>query len=652
MSGIIGVWNLDGAGAPVDPAVLDRMAGTIRHRGPDGEGRYLAGPAGLVHQRMWVTPQEVGERQPLIDSAGAVLVMDGRIDNRAELLRTLRLPPSSTDATCVLAAYAKWDTDLVPRLSGDFALAIFDPARQRLLLARDPMGVRPLFYVRTDRLFAFASEIKALLAHPEIEARPNDDGLADFMLIGSRPLDRQEITCFEGISALVPSHLALVSPGRFTTRRYWDFDVANPLKLGSFDEYAEAFRAHFEEAVRRRARSAHPVAVSVSGGLDSSSIFCQAETLRRRGGTPPRILGISYIGSQGTHADERRYLPDLERAFDATIERIPMEPLLGLVKDAEEQIQAIESPFLDYAWGVSRAVRLAAGAGGARSLLSGHWGDQMLFSSRYLVDLVKAFAWRTAYRHAREWERWFTLGEARSFQRRFWLDLVRDLTPDWLVPPLKWIRRRLFRAQRAKSWFSPAFLRQGLRFANQPALSGSQFHSAQAKSLYVEARSKYHVQCMEWNNQIGARFGLDAAFPFLDRDLIAFLISIPGEIQNRNGVPRALLREAMRGILPETIRARTWKADFSTLVTDGISKDLEHIAGVLSPRSAAARMGYLRADHLGEEIARLTRGLERGNSLDSWDLADMFGLELWLQLFMGQGTEQAPTRPQLEEILR
>jgi asparagine synthase (glutamine-hydrolysing) len=632
MSGIVGAWNIDGR--PLDAGVLSRMSASIRHRGPDGEGRHVAGSVGFVCQHLWATPEDTGETQPVVGRAGVMLVMDGRLDNRDELLPALGLPPSASDAACALAAYERWEERFAEQLNGDFALALFDAAKRQLVLARDAIGIRPLYFFHNDRLFAFASEIKALLAHPDIPCRPDDEGVADFMFVSSRPLDRQDVTCFAGVAAVVPSHLVVVTANGIVSRRYWDFDTGRAIRLRSFDEYAEAFRERFAEAVRRRIRSVHPVAVSVSGGLDSSSIFCQAETLRRAGDANClSVAGLSYTGAAGTGADERGYLQDMEREYGVEIERFPMEPLTGLVDGADQQIRANEAPFPDCMWGVTRELHRRARAQGARVLLSGHWGDQVLFSSAYLVDLFDRFAWGEIRRHTREYESWFSKAEVRVLKRRFIVDVARSHLPPALGPPLKWLRRRLMREVRSTSSFSASFLRRALQFANRPSTAGDGFHSAQARALYLEARSKYHVQCMEWNNKIGALHGLDAAFPFLDRDLLAFLMAIPGEVQNRNGVPRALLREAMRGVLPEPVRARTWKADFSAVGNGGVARDVAAIGRALGPASLGVRLGYLDPARLAPEVARIGSQLEGPECLNSWDLADLYGLEMWLQVF-------------------
>ena len=208
--------------------------------------------------------------------------------------------------------------------------------------------------------------------------------------------------------------------------------------------------------------------------------------------------------------------------------------------------------------------------------------------------------------------------------------------PRACAPPLKWLRLQLSDRRRPKGWFAPAFLRHALRHRYRLATFEHTFHSAHAQAVYIEARSKYQVQCMEWNAKVGAMHGLDVAYPFLDRDLIAFLMAIPGEVHARDGVPRALLREAMRGVLPDSIRARTWKSDFSPFVNSGLRDDAATIQRTLHPDCLGVRFGYLDASRLAFEVARLTEGLNAADCTDSWDLGDTYGLEMWLQVFWRQ----------------
>jgi asparagine synthase (glutamine-hydrolysing) len=634
MSGIVGLWHLDGRPIPSD--VFARMTASLRHRARDGEDVRYAVSFALAHQHLWITDEEIGERQPLASANGVLIATDGRIDNRDELLPALALSSSASDASCVLAAYERWGTSFAERLNGEFAIAIADLSRSTVLLARDAIGVRPLYYVRSGSLFAFASEIKALLAHPDVPAQPNDDGLADYLMLGARPLDRQDVTCFAGISAVVPSHVVEVSPERLRTRRYWDFDTGAALQLASADEYADAFRERFSTAVRRRSRGRRPVAVSVSGGLDSSSIFCMAETLCRDGRIDcAELAGISFTSDEGGDADEREYLVEIERAYGVTIDRFSMDPLTGIVDGASEQVCAVEAPFIDCMWAVTRELHRRAASKGARVLFSGQWGDQVLFSSAYLVDFCARFGFARIRRHGREYARYFGAREAATLLRRIPADVVRYHVPRTIVGPIKWLKRRVLRENRGKSWFADGFRQHALRHADRPATIGSAFHSAHAQSIYLEARSKYHVQCMEWQNKVGALRGLEIALPLLDRDLLAFLMSIPGDAQTRDGVPRALLRDAMRGILPDAIRTRRWKADFGGLVNRGVAADAQVMCEALAD-SQAVRLGYLDAARLQSELSRLVAGLTASDNTASWDLADVYGLEVWLRVFFGR----------------
>ena len=170
-------------------------------------------------------------------------------------------------------------------------------------------------------------------------------------------------------------------------------------------------------------------------------------------------------------------------------------------------------------------------------------------------------------------------------------------------------------------------------------------HSSHARAVYIEARSKYQVQCMEWNNKAGAMHGLDAAFPFLDRDLIAYLMAIPGEVHAHGGVPRALLRESMRGVLPDAIRARTWKSDFTAFVNSGLADDARTILRALHPDCLGVRLGYLDRSRLEPELARLARALNGPDCVASWDLADTYSLEIWLQVFLSADGGASPQPP-------
>jgi asparagine synthase (glutamine-hydrolysing) len=411
------------------------------------------------------------------------------------------------------------------------------------------------------------------------------------------------------------------------------------MRLGSFLEYTEAFRHYFEQAVQRRLRSAYPVAISVSGGLDSSSIFCLAETLRQRDPAHvPPLLGISYTSADGTPSDEKAFLLDIEREYDTAIERLPMDSP-GFMDGARDAVWHSETPDLDEQWNALHKFLSTARERGARVLLTGHWGDQILFSRAYLIDLFHRLAWLTLRAHLKEFGRWMTDADPRSIRQRFLLDLLRYHLPDTLRPFL-----RTLRAKRHLPWYTER-LRRAARLRTPPQhIDRATFPTLHSQSLYEETRSNRHVRCMEWNNKVASVHGLEMAFPFLDRDLLSFLMSIPGEMQTWKGVPKAFLREAMRGVLPEAIVQRTWKADFTHHVNEGMQRDYPRLAQCLLTGGLSVQRGYLKEDVLRETLARLQSRIQGPTCESAWRLSALVGLELWLQVFYGKTNDDHHAR--------
>ena len=625
MSGIVGIWNRDGR--PVERAVLEGLNAALAHRGGDGDGIWTDGSVGMACQLLRVTPESAGEVQPAMNGSGVVLVFDGRLDNRQELASDLRQNPDSPDPALALAAYEAYGDRSVEQLNGEFAMALFDPRRSLLLLARDPIGTRPIYYWHSPQTVVFASEIKAILPHPGVETGPDEDQLARQLL--SR--NRERVgggTFFKGISSLQPARTAVFSSGKHEVSRYWDFDTLDPIRFSSFSEYAGAFREHFDRAVRRRLRSIHPVAVSVSGGLDSSSILCMAETLvRQNPGRYPPVVAISYTSPSGLPSDEASFLDDIEREYGIDIIRQPVVQE-GHLAGSEEVVRYVEVPYLDELWPTTRNFLTAVRDAGARVILTGHWADQLLSDQAYLIDLFRRLKWAEIARHLRALETWYTDAEASFFRRKFAVDLVRHHLP---APVVNLVRSMWLKPGR--TWYSGRFRRKARGHALKSYEKPGRFISSHARSMYEQVRSDHHVLCMDWDNKVAAMYGLEMSFPFLDRDMVSFLMRIPGDMQARNGVPKGILREAMSGVLPAAIRDRTWKANFSYLVNRGMREDYLKLIDMLRSGAMSVRLGYLEYDRMMLELERVRESLQGPECDAAWSLSDLAGLELWMRAF-------------------
>lgn len=639
MSGILGLWNLDGR--PAEEPLLRRLSGTLAHRGPDGEAFHIQGPIGLACQTFRVTPESLHETQPLVDSSGVAVLFDGRLDNREELLDGL--PPDSPDSTLILAAYTAFAESMPEKLAGDFALAVWDPTRGRLLLARDAIGMRPLYYVRAGDTFVFASEIKALLAHPAVSTRPNDETLADYVLRFPGE-DNRGLTFFQGIYSLPPAHLALLGPDRLQVRRYWDFDLRRPIRLRSFEEYREAFRSHFDRAVARRLRSAWPVAVSVSGGVDSSAIFGCAEVLHRR--FPQRcapVLGFSLtVPPEMRPSDEKAYLSEIERHQGVSIERLPRTGL-GPMGAARQQVQAAESPLFDLDWEDSWLFLTRARDHGARVVLTGHWADQLLCSRYYLIDLARRLAWMQLRQHLGQFYAWYTDASPKHHQKR-WRNFLRLFlayhAPDSLAPLLRRIRPHFYPPPWDEPWYSPPFRTRVLETSFRWRSATLPVRTAHALSLYREVRARYAVHVMEKNNKVAATLPVEFAMPFLDRDLLAFLIAVPGEVLSWNGVPKGLLREALRDVLPDAIRERRWKADLTIWINEGLAREFPKVLEYIATGDMASRFGYVTPASAGAELVAVQNRIRGRRFTAARRVRDLLGLELWLQTFFEPATQR------------
>jgi len=306
MSGIAGIFNFDGR--PVDRELLVRMTDALSHRGPDGAGHWLNGSVALGHRMLRTTPEALHEEQPLTDASGQfTIVLDGRVDNRQELRQALAVRGitlrSDTDAELVLTAYICWGEDCPKKILGDFAFAVWDALEQRLLCARDQIGIKPFYYYRDSLSFVFASEMQALFADLAISRRPNVPLIGIFL---TNRYSHNEETLYEHVNRLPAGHLLVVEPGTIRQRRYWDIDPAHTIRYRNDNDYAEHFLYLAREAVGCRLRSSSPVAAMLSGGLDSTSVVSIAQCLYQDGTAPFTGFEALSIIFDGFRCDERK----------------------------------------------------------------------------------------------------------------------------------------------------------------------------------------------------------------------------------------------------------------------------------------------------------------------------------------------------------
>ena len=608
MSGIAGVYRV--GGGVVEAAQLTAMSAALAHRGTDAAGEWVEGAIGLAHRLLATTQASLAVRHPVADASGAVrLVWDGRLDNRQEL----EADADESDEAVVIRGYARWGDELPARLLGDFALALWDAPRRRLLCARDRLGLKPFHYLWRQGVFRFASEPEPLLSALD-RPEPDDEMLLALLLREFRPGDEGR-TLVRDVHRLPPGHALIVDGDGLRCFRYWALDPARTLALGSDAEYVERVRAVFREAVAARLRTDWPVGALLSGGLDSSAVVCAAvRTWEERGeGSPPlQTFTLFADHPAGDEREPARVVTEATGLKGHAVHRRDADPLDAL--DAE--VDAAGGPIVDPSHHTMTACLDAIGAAGCRVVLSGEGGDQLLDEPGYLADLLRT---GRLLRFARE-----VRAFARSYgasAREVALDAAAMLAPTALrywgkrllrgVPP-RWIDVQTARRVRLR------------RRVTMPRHDASWPSHVQWQT-YLSITSPYYGLKLEAEERRAARAGLEMRYPLLDSRLVELVLAMPWHRRATQGTRKRLLRAAAGDLLPPRALDRRGKGDW----TEPVDRALTRVCSSGAP--LANRSGLLARYVDPDGAARLVERYRRGEGDLRWEVWFLVTVDRWLE---------------------
>jgi asparagine synthase (glutamine-hydrolysing) len=546
------------------------MVESVAHRGPDGAGTWSEGPVGLGHRMLHTTPESLNEEFPLTSKTGDLVVTaDARIDNRDELIAVLGLTgrprEEITDAELILGAYRRWDERCPEMLLGDFAFAIWDRPNQTLFCARDHFGVKQLYFYSSNRIFVFASEIKALLCLPQVPRGLNEARLADYLMLIS---EDKSATLYQDIFRLPPGHTLTASRKVTRTRSYWALDPTREVRFRSDAEYAETFRDIFTEAVRCRLRSVRSVGSMLSGGLDSSSITCAARDLMGRNGAK-RLHTFSGVYDDVPECDERPYI-------NAVLAHGGVEPhfvhpeRLSPLSDWESTLLREDEPLWNPQMAVHWLAYRAAQDENVRVLLDGFGGDFVVsHGTAYLAELARAGRWITLVSEA--------AGLGKHLDRPLWKIVWRGGLAPLAPQSVRQARRRLWRRNGVMETYNapirPDFAQRISLAERVASLQGERHRPARSsrEEHWLELTSGL---APSWSlavlDRTAALFRIEPRFPFFDRRLAEYCLALPPEQKMRQGWTRMIMRRALINVLPEEIRWRGGKADLSPSFNHGL----------------------------------------------------------------------------------
>ena len=624
MCGIVGFVNA--TGDPADPALLARMTATLRHRGPDGDGFYVAGPAALGHRRLSIVDVAAGVQPMPNEDRSAWVTYNGELYNelglRDRLLGCGHEYRTHCDTESIIHAYEEDGLAFVRALNGMFALGIWDEPRRRLVLARDRMGQKPLYYATTDRGgLVFASEVKALLAHPDVGRTLDPAGLARYLFYEYLP---GSYSIWQGVRKLLPGHTLVWEDGRATVARYWE-PPAPDEHPEPFDAAAGDFWDRFVAAVGRHCRADVPLGVFLSGGVDSSAVAAAV-----REWDPGRVVRTYSIGFDDPSFDESAHAAAVA-AHLGTTHRARIFAADDLFAVLPAVVAFLDEPFGDASvlptHLLSRFAReevtVALGGDGADELMAGY----PTFAATRASELY---------------------GRLPGAARRLIAAGVGHLPVDHRNISFDFKAKQFLRGagesgplahQRWLGSFAGSEIARLL--VDPPAIDVEAEHLA--RTCQPEARiDRLRASLRQYQetylpddilfkvDRASMGCSLEVRAPFLDAELVDFVARLPADYQLRGGEGKRLLKRAATGHLPRSILRRS-KKGFGIPVARWLRGPLTPLMGSLLEPGRLARQGLFRPDEVGRLVAEHRDGV-RDHRKPLWTLI-MF--QLWHDEWLG-----------------
>jgi asparagine synthase (glutamine-hydrolysing) len=639
MCGIAGIVATDRL-APGDDARAVAMRDVMSYRGPDGAGLHADAQAVLAHRRLSIIDL-AGGHQPLSNENGAVwITYNGEIYNhrdvRAQLESAGHTYRTRSDTETIVHAYEEWGDDCVHRFRGMFAFAVWDADARRLLLARDRLGVKPLYWARAGDRLLFASEIKGILESGLIAARPNHSVLSEVLATrGTAGVD----TLFEGIYKLLPGHRLIFENGRVRTERYWEvpLDGPDPDLEGVGDaELIARFRSLLQESVRLRLMADVPLGMFLSGGIDSSAV---AALMAREIDRPIETFSVAFADRRFS---ELEYARAVARAIGANAHEIVIDDddffaaLPRLIWHEDEPIAHTSSVPLHFVSALARQhVTVVLTGEGSDELLAGYgkypralinWRAGGVYE-RVVPAAVRATVASMVPRLP---------GQAGRYARRSFLAMPRQPAAMFLDN------------------FAGVPLRLQRELMTSSALAGGDpyspsldyFHEVNGTSgmlgrlLHTDIKT-YLVELLMKQDQMSMSASIESRVPFLDHVLVEFAARLPDRLKLRGFTTKRILREAVRGLLPDEILTRKkmgfpvpfghWtRGRWHTPVRDVLLDRRTCERGLINPAAVERLLDSHRDGHIGG-----------GDAI--WALMN---LELWFRTFIdGEGVQTLPAAP-------
>jgi asparagine synthase (glutamine-hydrolysing) len=627
--GIAGIVYTD-PGHPVDRPLVRRMTDVMTHRGPNADGLHVWPGAALGHRRLSIIDVAGGNQPIFNEDRTKAVILNGEIYNFPELRAELEAHghrfATRSDTEAIVHAYEQYGVACVSRLRGMFAFALWDATERRLLLARDRVGKKPLYYVHDADHLAFASELKALLQDPAVKRVVRLDGLDDYFSFGVVPAPK---TIFEGIAQIPPAHILVWERGRLRVSEYWDVPYGGAAPR-SEREALEAFGEIFDDAVRVRLMSDVPLGAFLSGGVDSSAVV---ESMTRLSGRPVVTTSVGFAERAFSELDHARAVADTLRADhrEVMVEARAADVLPRLIWHLDE-------PFADPSalptYYVAKAARERVTVA-----LSGDGGDEVFagYQRRYGLNRWESKARRFLPR----WLRAGVLGPlGRVYPKADWLP--RPLRARYVLQNLGTSFERayfddmsVFRGEAKRALLSSEVHRE---LGNHDSFTNFAAHFERVRGLdpltqilYVDLKTWLANDILVKVDRMSMASSLEVRAPLLDHKVIEFAATLPSDLKYRGWTSKYLLKKHLEGRVPDRVIHRP-KQGFDVPLAAWLRGELREMGEDLlfAPRSIGR--GYVR-----QGVVRRLWDTHQGGVQDcSSEIWALMALELWHRVLLDQ----------------
>ena len=589
MCGIIGQYCFKGQ---PDKELIKNMSKILTHRGPDTDGTYFNNTVGLAHRRLGIIDLSTNARQPMFNEDHSVVITyNGEIYNHPTLREILiekgHIFKSNADTEVIVHAYEEWGINCLTKFNGMWAFALWDNRKKTLFCARDRFGIKPFYYTFIDNTVLFASEIKALLAHPNIGIHQNELMIEAFLSSGI--LDHTNATMFNKIYQIPPSHGLIMNIDGMKEFRYCDLEISpNITSIITDDNVASNVIHLFKQSIKSHLRSDVPIGTCLSGGIDSSTIA--------------KLVNVDHsmqntFSAQFVHEDkfdESKYIKLVTE--NTTIQPFFVEPNpKELLKDIDHLIYTQDEPFGSLSIYAQYCVMKLA-HGKVKVLLDGQGADELFggylaYQKTYIIELAKRKQFLLAIKES--------IGSVRHHL-------------DFYIYAIK----QVFERNKRKNLFTVYIKSHRYKGKFDHILHNELFTTNLPEILHFEDRNSM-------------AFSIEARVPYLDTEFTNYVASLPYDQKIRNGVTKFALRNAIKGVIPEEIRMRMDKMGFVTPEESWMKYELkEYIMDILYSSSFKSRR-YWNSDKVIDDYQKFIDG----KTTYTHEIWRIICTELWLRKF-------------------